>query len=70
MTSTKKQIKKFCSGTIYDWGTDTATSTCEIWNIKNSEKVPATYMYDHCRMALSQIEKAGYRLATVLNSIF
>lgn len=44
MTSTKKQIKKFCSGTIYDWGTDTATSTCEIWNIKNSEKVPATYM--------------------------
>lgn len=70
LTSGKKQVKKFCSGTIYDWGTDTATSTCEIWKIKEGEKVPNTYMYDHCRMALSQIEKAGYRLATVLNSIF
>lgn len=70
MTSDKKTIKEFCSGTVYDWGTDTATSTCEIWKIQKGEKVPDTYMYDHCRMALSQIEKAGYRLATLLNSVF
>lgn len=70
MTSDKKTIKEFCRGTVYDWGTDTAASSCGIWKIQNGEKLPATYMYDYSGLALSQIEKAGYRLATLLNTIF
>lgn len=69
-TSGRKEVKEYVKGSVYDWGSDTARSTCEVFEVQKGDTLPNTYMYDHSRMALRQIEKAGYRLAALLNSIF
>ena len=49
---------------------DTAQSSCEVFEVQKGDELPNTYMYDYSRLALRQIEKAGYRLAALLESIF
>ena len=70
MTSTRKEVKGYTKGSLYDWGSDTAQSSCEVFEVQKGDELPNTYMYYYSRLALRQIEKAGYRLAALLESIF
>lgn len=70
MTADKKQIREWQSGSLYDWGSDVAHTSSYIWDVKVGEDLGTRYMYDHSRLALTMICRAGYRLAKVLNETF
>ena len=70
MTADKKQIREWQSGSLYDWGSDVAHTSYGVWDVKAGDDLGNYYMYDHSRMALSLICRAGYRLAKVLNETF
>ena len=70
MTADKKQIREWQSGSLYDWGSDVAHTSSYIWDVKIGDDLGTRYMYDHSRLALTMICRAGYRLAKVLNETF
>lgn len=70
LTSSKKEAKEFVKGGLYDWGSEVAHLSCHIWDVQAGENLGRTYMYDHGHLALELIERAGYRLAAVLNETF
>ncbi len=66
----KRQIRGWTKGTVYDWGSDAAKTSCGVWGIKNGEDLGNYFMFDHSHLALSLIAKGGHRLAALLNEIF
>lgn len=68
--ATKAQIKKIQKGTPTDWGKDVAESTHHVWTLKEGDKLKFSYMLEHRELALDQIQKAGLRLAKVMNDLF
>ena len=70
MTSDRKAVKSMLKGSLYDWGTEVAKASAHIFDIESGTSVRDTYMYDNSAFVLSLLERAGYRLAYVLNSIF
>lgn len=70
MTSDRKAVKSMLKGSLYDWGTEVAKASAHIFDIESGASVRDTYMYDNSAFVLSLLERAGYRLAYVLNSIF
>ncbi|MGM9769177.1 MAG: S1/P1 nuclease [Candidatus Cryptobacteroides sp.] len=69
-TAGKKQVKEWNRGSLYDWGSEVAASSCGIWTVKAGDDLGNYYMYDYSDLALELIAKAGHRLAEVLNDIF
>lgn len=70
MTSDKKAVKSMQKGSLYDWGTEVAKDAAHVFDIESGAVVKDTYMYDNSAFVLSLLERAGYRLAYVLNEIF
>ena len=68
--ATKAEIKKIQKGTPTDWGKDVAESTHHVWTLKEGDKLKFSYMLEHRELALDQIQKAGLRLAKVMNDLF
>ncbi|MBQ9138474.1 MAG: S1/P1 nuclease [Alistipes sp.] len=70
-TYTKQQIKDVTAGTPYDWGYDSAKASRPVHDIKEGTKLDKRqYLNQYTPLAEEQIRKAGYRLASLLNSIF
>ena len=70
-TYSKEQIAQVTAGTPYDWGYDSATVSREVHSVAEGTKLDKReYLNKYTPLAESQIRKAGYRLAKILNSIF
>ena len=67
----KKEIEQIVAGTPYDWGYDSAKASRKVHDIKEGAKLDKRlYLNEYAPLAESQIRKAGYRLASLLNQIF
>ncbi|QMU63276.1 MAG: S1/P1 Nuclease [Flavobacteriaceae bacterium] len=67
----KAQIKAIQQGSIIDWVGETHILTKKIYaSVEEDEDLRYRYSYDYLTTARTQIQKAGIRLAKVLNDIF
>lgn len=70
-TYNKEQIASVTAGTPYDWGYDSAKASKKVHEVKEGAQLDKRlYMNEYTPLAESQIRKAGYRLAALLNDIF
>ena len=68
---TKKEIAQITAGTPYDWGYECAKLSYPVHQIKEGAKLnKRLYLNEFQPLAEKQIRNAGYRLASLLNSIF
>lgn len=66
----KKQIKEITAGGPYDWGKDSAVSSRHVHQVKEGADLKRSFAIEHQPLVKSQLAKAGYRLAALLNDIF
>ena len=67
----KQDVNRIKEGTVLDWITETHRITKTIYNsAKEGENLRYKYSYEYLIIAKSQLQKAGIRLATVLNELF
>ncbi len=67
----KHQIKMIQEGSVLDWVYETQKLAMQTYNsAKIGEKLGYRYAYDHFSTARSQLQKAGIRLAKILNDIY
>ena len=67
----KEQINSIQSGTVLDWTYETQNLAKQVYNsAKIGEKLGYKYSYDHFGTVRSQLQKAGIRLAKILNDIY
>lgn len=67
----KKEKKEVQSGTLVDWLFDTYQITNEIYSsIENEEKLSYNYPYKYKTRMELQLQRAGLRLAMILNQLF
>jgi len=67
----KEQIHSIQKGTILDWTYETQNLAKQVYNsAKIGEKLGYKYSYNHFGTVRSQLQKAGIRLAKVLNEIY
>ena len=69
-TASKKEIREITSGDVWDWARDSAECSYEVHSVKPGQKLGKYYIYEHQALVDSQLRKAGYRLAKILNDIF
>lgn len=68
--ATRRQIKEIQAGDPYDWGQDIIDRTNHVWTVREGDKLTLSYIRDHRELALDQIQRAGLRLAKVMNDLF
>lgn len=66
----KKEIKEIQKGTPEEWGQEIADDSKHLWYICDGDKITKKYFLENRDFAYRQIEKAGLRLAKVLNDLF
>jgi hypothetical protein len=67
----KNQVKTIQEGSLIDWVNDTHILTRQVYaNVKPGENLRYSYSYDNFETVRSQLQKAGIRLAKILNNIF
>jgi len=67
----KNQVIQIQKGTILDWTYETQKLAIKTYNsAKIGEKLGYRYAYDHFTTVRSQLQKAGIRLAKILNDIY
>ena len=67
----KNQIYLIQQGTILDWAYETQKLAIKVYgSAKIGEKLGYRYSYDHFTTVRSQLQKAGIRLAKILNDIY
>ncbi len=67
----KNQVKAIQKGTLVDWVNDTHQLTRNVYaNVKPNENLRYNYNYDNFENLRTQLQKAGIRLAKVLNELF
>ena len=70
-TLSKEQINSIQKGTVLDWTYETQNLSKQVYNSATiGEKLSYKYSYDHFGTVRSQLQKAGIRLAKVLNEIY
>ncbi|GAA4970878.1 S1/P1 nuclease [Algibacter aquimarinus] len=70
-TLSKKQKKAIQNGSIIDWVDETHELTREVYkNTKPNDNLRYSYSYKNFDTVRSQLQKAGIRLAKVLNDLF
>lgn len=68
---TKKEVKAIQEGSIIDWVNETHKITKNVYdNVKPDENLRYRYSYDNFNTVRTQLQKAGIRLARVLNDLF
>lgn len=63
-------ISRMQEGTLEDWCFDSAYSCKDIFDVEDEAYIDRPYVVGKVQLAKSQIRKAGYRLAALLNEIF
>ncbi len=67
---TKAEVKAIQQGTVIDWVNETHILTREVYaNVEQGENLRHKYSYAYLHVARTQLQKAGIRLAEVLNSV-
>ena len=67
----KKQIKFIQSGSVVDWVNETHEITKNIYkSVSQGEDLKYKYSYENMGLVRTQLQKAGLRLASLLNNIF
>ena len=67
----KQQIDAINKGNIIDWTYESQNLAKNVYNSANKgEKLSYKYSYDHFGLVRSQLQKAGIRLAKILNDIY
>jgi len=67
----RKQVKAIQEGTIVDWVNETHELTRKVYaNVKPDENLRYRYSYENFETVRTQLQKAGIRLAKVLNDLF
>lgn len=71
-TLSKKQIKKAANGWVEDWLEDAGRDIRPTldWGVKKGDKLGEEFDKKALPLAELQVQKAGYRLAKYLNSVF
>ncbi len=70
-TRTKREIREICQGTPRDWFHESAVACRVIYDWQRADEVyDKEFVLKATPLAESQLLKAGYRLATVLNQLF
>lgn len=69
-TYTTAQIKAVTAGDTYDWAEESAICSKPAHQVKAGAKLTNRFAIDNRNLVESQIRKAGYRLAKVLNECF
>lgn len=68
--STKKEVKEIQKGSPAEWGQEIAEDSKAVWYVQEGEEITKQYFLEHREFTFSQLEKAGLRLAKVLNDLF
>lgn len=68
--ATKAEIKEIQKGTPADWGKEVADRTQHVWTVREGDTLPFSYLLEHRELALDQVQRAGLRLAKVMNDLF
>lgn len=66
----KQEQAEMVEGDIYDWGRDSAKASRCVYDVKAGAELDRDYVKSMRPLTESQIAKAGYRLAKVLNDVF
>jgi hypothetical protein len=67
----KEDVEAIQKGSIIDWVNDTHNLTRKVYaNVKPNENLRYNYSYDNFETVRTQLQKAGIRLAKVLNELF
>ena len=67
----KQQIKAIQNGTVLDWTYETQLLAKKVYSSAEiGEKLGYKYSYDHFETVRTQLQKAGIRLAQILNNIY
>lgn len=66
----KEEVTVWQSGTVEDWAHEAVMYRPQVYNTGDSENLSYEYMYYNWDLIQLQIEKAGVRLAGMLNEIF
>lgn len=67
----KQQVSQIMQGSVLDWTYETQKLAIKTYSsAKIGEKLGYQYAYDHFSTVRSQLQKAGIRLAKVLNDIY
>jgi len=67
----KHQVSQIQQGSVLDWTYETQKLAIKTYNsVKIGEKLGYRYAYDHFTTVRSQLQKAGIRLAKILNDIY
>ncbi len=66
-----EQIKKIQNGTVLEWANESQKLAQIVYkSAKAGDKLSYRYSYDHFATVRTQLQKAGIRLAKILNDIF
>lgn len=68
--ATEEEIAEIVKGDPYDWGYDSAKCSWPIHSIKEGDTIKGDWLLEQKALVSSQITKAGYRLAHLLNCTF
>jgi hypothetical protein len=67
----KEQINSYQKGTVMDWTYESQKLAIQVYqSAKMGDNLSYKYSYDHFGTVRSQLQKAGIRLAKVLNEIY
>lgn len=66
----KDQIKAWQASTVQDWTKECMSYRDQVYDIGDKENLSYEYMYKNWGLVQGQLEKAGVRLAGMLNEIF
>ena len=70
-TLSKSQVQALEEGTVTDWMYESRDLATEVYSsASNEDKLGYRYSYKYLNTALDQLQKAGIRLAKVLNEIY
>ena len=67
---TKQEQAAIVAGDVYDWGRECADVSLCIYDVQEGDRLDNEFIKRYRPLAESQLAKAGYRLAAVLNDIF
>lgn len=67
---TPEQIEALTEGCLTDWATESARLSHRVHNVRPGDSLEMDFILENKEFTESQIAKAGYRLAKVLNELF
>lgn len=69
-TYSQEEIEKIQKGSLEDWIYDSANSCKDIYDVADESTIDKMYVVGKVALVKSQVRKAGYRLAKMLNTLF